>query len=51
MGRVVNGYGLCLEMNRAGVRRAVNRYGLCLELNRVGVWLAVNRYRFVFGTE
>jgi hypothetical protein len=43
--------GLCLELNRAGVRREVNRYRFVFELNRAGVRREVNRYRFVFGTE
>ena len=47
----LTGNGLCLELNRAGVRHAVNRYWFCLELNRADVGRAVNRYRFVFGTD
>ena len=46
----LTGTGLCLELNRAGVRRAVNWYRLCFVLNRAGVGRAVNWYWFVFGT-
>ena len=38
----LNGTGLCLELNRAGVGPAVNRYILCLELNKADVGRALN---------